>query len=368
MEETAETAKADAYKRIALKPKAENDPSDSEVEDSAMNSLSDLWHREDDPDSEVDLLILQQRDRYVASVHDTGGEKALCEEPKTPFPSDECGWDFIDNTSGKLLNNTLVEKARAEEISVIRELRVWEVVDRLCDEVVFCTLWVDSNRGDEHKPFYPSRLVLQEDKRQADGSFFTATPPLEALRSLLICATIDELPNELGLLVAWTGLVVLMMIDVGWAHFYSPARRKVFVELPEEAGTDKSKVGRLLSSMYGCRDAGVNWEFAICQVMIAIGFVQGRASPCIYRHLEKQLRVCTETTLFVSVTSSMSDGLQEFWVVTNGGILGHPGYHDCVQSIPVLGRIVERTADGVTWEAASRHGELFTKSFGVAGR
>ena len=91
-----------------------------------MNSLAELWHREDDPDSEVDLLIFQQRDRHVASVHETGGDKPVCEEPKTPFPYDECVWDYIDDTSGKLLNNTLVEKARAEELSVIREIGVWE--------------------------------------------------------------------------------------------------------------------------------------------------------------------------------------------------------------------------------------------------
>ena len=126
-EETAETAEADADKRIALKRKAENDPSGSEVEGSAMNSLAKLWRREDDPDSEVDLLIFHQRDRYVASVHETGGNKPVCEEPKTLFPYDKCGWDCIDDTSGKLLNNTLVEKARAEEMSVIRELGVWEV-------------------------------------------------------------------------------------------------------------------------------------------------------------------------------------------------------------------------------------------------
>ena len=145
---------------------------------------------------------------------------------------------------------------------------------------------------------YRSRLVVQEYERKADWSFFTATPPFEALRSLLICATIDELPNELGQLVAWTEPLVLMLIDVRRAHFYSPARRKVFVELPEEAGADKSKVGRLVRSTYGCRDAGVNWEFAICHVMIAIVSVQGRASPCIYRHLEKAAPSCgqTETT------------------------------------------------------------------------
>ena len=51
-----------------------------------MNSLAELWHREYDPNCEVDLFIFQQRDRYVASVHETGGDKLVCEEPKTPFP------------------------------------------------------------------------------------------------------------------------------------------------------------------------------------------------------------------------------------------------------------------------------------------
>ena len=110
-----------------------------------------------------------------------------------------------------MLNNTLVEKARAEEISVFRKLCVWEVVDRPCDEVVIGTR---CNKGDETKPFYRSRVVVQEYKRQADWSLFTATPPLEALRSLLICATIDELPNEMGQPAAWTEPVVLMLIDV----------------------------------------------------------------------------------------------------------------------------------------------------------
>ena len=64
-----------------------------------------------------------------------------------------------------------------------------------------------STRVDENKPFYRSRLVVQEYKRQADWSFFTATPPLEALRSLLICATIEELPIEVGQPAAWSELM-----------------------------------------------------------------------------------------------------------------------------------------------------------------
>ena len=74
---------------------------------------------------QLDSCPSNGRYRYVASVRETGGDKPLCEEPKTPIPYDECAWDYIDDTSGKLLNNTLVEKARAEEISVTRELGVW---------------------------------------------------------------------------------------------------------------------------------------------------------------------------------------------------------------------------------------------------
>ena len=55
-------------------------------------------------------------------------------------------------------------------------------------------------------------------------------------------------------------------------------------------------------------------------------------------------------------------------MVTNRGVVGPSGYHDCVQSIRVLGRLVEWTADGITWEADPRHAELTRKSYGVTGR
>ena len=120
-----------------------------------------------------------------------------------------------------------------------------------------------------------------------------------------------------------------MLMDVSGAHTYSAARREVFVELPAEACTDKSKVDLLLGSMYGSRDAGVNWEFAICQVMTEIGSVQGKASPCIFRRFERPLRVWVPLG-YISNVKWFFSKLQEFWVVTNRGILGPSGYPDFV--------------------------------------
>ena len=59
--------------------------------------------------------------------------------------------------------------------------------------------------------------------------------------------------------------------------------------------------------------------------------------------------------------------LQAFWFVTNRGILSPSGYHDCLQSNRVLGRIVEWTDMGISWEPNPRHAELIRKSFGVTG-
>ena len=65
--------------------------------------------------------------------------------------------------------------------------------------------------------------------------------------------------------------------------------------------------------------------------MIAIDFVQGRASPCINRHLEKQLPVwVVHGDDFVPLGYIVNVNwffvkLQEFWVVTNRRILGPSG-------------------------------------------
>ena len=66
----------------------------------------------------------------------------------------------------------------------------------------------------------------------------------------------------------------------------------------------------------------------------------------------------TETTLFLSVTSSMSDAR----------VLGCHESRNPWKSFRVLGRVVEWNANGITWEADPRHAELMRKSFGVTSR
>ena len=74
----------------------------------------------------------------------------------------------------------------------------------------------------------------------------------------------------------------LIFIDIKKAHFWSPARRRLLVELPEGMGFPPGKVGLLKKSLYGTRDAPANWEAAIKEVMLSIGFLQARSNSCLH--------------------------------------------------------------------------------------
>ena len=116
-----ETAQTDADNRIALKRKAENDPIDSEVEDSAVYSLAELWHREDDPETPRHLshtmnvvgITLTTRVASCSTTHLSRRQELR------KFGS------FVNFVSGRWLTDPR-------------------------DEVVFGTRWVDINKGDEH--------------------------------------------------------------------------------------------------------------------------------------------------------------------------------------------------------------------------
>ena len=77
-----------------------------------------------------------------------------------------------------------------------------------------------------------SRLVATElkDHQVKIGllcdDIFSATPPLEAVRLLMSLVTTESKQAKSH---------KLMFIDMSRAHFHSPSRRRVFVELPPES-------------------------------------------------------------------------------------------------------------------------------------
>ena len=215
-------------------------------------------------------------------------------------------------------------------------------------------------------PLYRSRLVGQEIKRGSGfDEFFAAMPSLSALKMLLAIAVTSKLSDSTGPVPKAGARKLLGFLDVKRAHFYSEATREIYVELPSEGKTesDGDVVGRLKRSLYGTRDAPLNWELTIRKIMMKLGFTQGKSNPCIYYHQKRDLRTVVHGDDFTTAGSYeninwLHESLGKEWMVVERGILGPPGTPNTIQDIRVLNRIISWKDEGIWWEPDSRHADL----------
>ena len=61
------------------------------------------------------------------------------------------------------------------------------------------------------------------------------------------------------------------------------------------------KCGKLRVSMYGTRDAAMNWATEYGETLKAAGYVQGKTSPCLFFHKGKNVTVMVHGDDFVAV-------------------------------------------------------------------
>jgi len=292
---------------------------------------------------------------------------------------DEHSGIYYDDVTGKALDPGLVREARKEEIETIDVMGVWEVMDRPRGVKIVPTRWVDVNKADDSNPYIRSRFVAKEIRRKSaltgddlGYEYFAAMPPLAALRMLLVLMVTSTLLDLDGNAIFRQDPYVLSFVDVKRAHFCAVATRDIYVELPPELGLGPAKVARLLKSLYGCRDAGHNWELEVARVMLSIGFVQGPSNPCIYYHAGRDIRTMVHGDDFVSLGSKTNlewfhSELSKAWTIVIRGILGPPSMAGCVQEIVILNRLLSWTSEGLELEADPRHASLIVQAMGVTG-
>ena len=206
---------------------------------------------------------------------------------------------FKDDITGQVLRDDLVRVARATELEYFRSKGVWTKRPRgearqKPGRAPISARWVDVNKGDDLNPRYRSRLVARQLKAhdRSNNSYFAPTPPLEALRTVLsLTATTLE---------GWTPnydpeaddrmQISLMYISRAYFNAKTDSSSPTYVALPPEDEDHDEKCGLLLRHMYGTRAAADGWQECYSSFLVEmLGFVQGLASPCLFKHGERQI-------------------------------------------------------------------------------
>ena len=285
-----------------------------------------------------------------------------------PYFEDEAldgqDWNtFVDEVSGKALETSRVQAARAEELEFARRYGVWTLAPtRECWEStgkgpIGCR-WIDIDKGDSNKPNYRSRLVIQEVRMSGTEAIFAATPPLESVRFLLSLQR-----SKKGYRV--------MFIDIRRAHWTAKIDRLVYVRLPAEAipdGYSEPMCGRLNKAMYGCRDAARQWEAEITDFFVTHGFVPGLGSPVLFVNTVRDIKVTVHGDDVTALGRPedlhwLKEKFLERYEIKYGGMLGD-GPED-VQDVMILNRLVHYDSFETTIEADPRHVQILLKELNL---
>ena len=286
-----------------------------------------------------------------------------------PEEEEQDAWlmEAWDDVNGKRLDPTKVRKARKEEIGYYYKMKMYDKVP--ISECITRTgrqpigvRWIDHNKGDDLHENYRCRLVAQQfNSGPMDENIFAATPPLEALRMVISNATTGSKTK------------VIMIADVSRAYMYAriPDDEYCYVKLCEEdqeTEEEKNMCGRLRGAMYGTRKASQYWQNEYTNTMVEAGFQTGRASPCTFKHEEKDLMTFVHGDDFVASGELknivwMREKLEKKYK-SKVTIIGEAP--ELAKEGRILNRIIRwHPGRGVSYEADPRHAEEIIKSTGA---
>ena len=126
------------------------------------------------------------------------------------------------------------------------------------------------------------------------------------------------------------------------------------------ADGDESQCGKLMMSMYGTRDAALNWALEYGDTLKAAGYEQGKANPCLFYHHDLDVSVMVHGDDFVAVgpdkhLENIENTLSEKYKIKIEQ-LGYGG--DSTREIRILNKVVRMNDTGIELEADPRHAEL----------
>lgn len=284
---------------------------------------------------------------------------------------------FYDNITGEELEPEAVMQARAVEIDWVRSINLYDKVPRAealsRGHKPLPVRWVDVDKGDYLKPNIRSRLVGKELKAKTKDALlahelFSATPPWEAVKSLLSLMVTDGVAKD-------GEELELGVFDISRAHFMPAVKRELYIEVPEEDRLpgEGDVVGRLNRNMYGFRDASNGWMEDWQKNLGQAGYVVGTANPALFFNAARNSRGAVHGDDFYvlgnrSALDHINGVLGSKYSLRESHRLGF-GSH-CSQAATVLNRVVTlgRGEDGrkyVQLEVDTRHVDLIVRSLGL---
>ena len=159
-----------------------------------------------------------------------------------------------------------------------------------------------------------------------------------------------------------------MAVVVKRAYFYAPATRDLFIKIPKEDKEegDEGMVAKLRLSVYGARDAALNWMNTYTVFLEELGFTKGKGCTCNFFYPRGIMMTVHGDDFTSSASTKTLEWLKKKFEAkfeVTAKLLGPEVSQE--REIRVLDRVIQWEADGLVYEPDQRHAEMIVREFGL---
>ena len=219
----------------------------------------------------------------LAQVDLTDEETQLFEKA---FPATMIAGIQIPQTYEQAINDAKYGKqwkaAVLEEIIALLESRTWEEVLRPKDANLVDSKWVFTikTKPDGTVERFKARLVARGFTQVHGTDYnetFAPTVRMDTLRLFLATVAAENLECD--------------QYDIKNAFTESHLKETIYLKPPQGIEVKRGYVLKILRSLYGLKQAARDWNLLMKKELLAWGFVQSLADPCMFVHEERKLRI-----------------------------------------------------------------------------
>ncbi len=209
----------------------------------------------------------------------------------------------------------------------------WRLVPRPSDHPVAGSRWVFTLKFDSTGNIsrYKARFVCKGYTQTAGVDYFETFAPVVNATSLRILLAMAARNN-------WD----VLHMDVKTAFLNAPVDEKIYVQQPQ-GFVVRGKEGwvlELLKSLYGLRQAPRNWNKAITDFLLSLGFVQSKADSCLFYHYDDSGKICLVSVYVDDILLTGDD--VHFTESTRAALKSQYVMSDLGEVTQILGMIVTR--------------------------
>ena len=221
------------------------------------------------------------------------------------FPATEIAGIQIPQTYKQAINDPEHGKqwktAVQEEIISLMGNQTWEEVLQPKDANVVDSKWVFTvkTNPDGTVERFKARLVARGFTQEHGTDYnetFAPTVRMDTLRLFLATIAAENLE--------------CFHYDIKNAFTESHLKEVIFLKPPRGVEVKKGYVLRILRSLYGLKQAARDWNLLMKKELLAWGFVQSLADPCMFVHKEKNLQILVYVD---DVIAAAKDPTQTEW-------------------------------------------------------